>query len=431
MLDRFRKHVANHFSFLNESKLLIACSGGIDSMVLAHLATMCDFNFSVAHCNYKLRGKASDLDEALVTAWCKKNDKQIFLKTFDLSDEAGSIQLQARNLRYDWFDQLLNDYEFEYLLTAHHADDTMETFFINLSRGTGLEGLTGIPEKRGNVVRPLLPFYKKEIIDFAKAENIAWREDESNTELKYLRNKIRHEVVPKFSEINPVFAENFQRSLEYLGLSAQLLADYGKELKTRIFKENGDEIHISIEELKSLSPLKGYLYLLFSVYGFTQWEDMLDLLNAQSGKEIQSKTHRIIKDREHLILTPIKISGQTEYLVDMEEGVWKGPVNLKVERVGALDETSQNVIYVDKETLNYPLKIRKWKIGDYFYPLGLKGRKKVSKYFKDEKFSTIEKEKQWLLCSNSDIIWILGKRPDERFKVTERTKEILKFTLVL
>jgi len=205
VLDKFKNHVSNTFPFLGESRLLIACSGGVDSMVLAHLAGECKFEFVLAHCNYKLRGQDSDLDQELVSSWGQERKVEVHSKTFDLSDETNSIQLKARQYRYDWFLSLLSKENYDFILTAHHADDSMETFFINLSRGTGLEGLTGIPQKNEHIVRPLLPFSKKEILGFAQSEAIPWREDESNTELKYVRNRIRHEIVPRFLEINPSF----------------------------------------------------------------------------------------------------------------------------------------------------------------------------------------------------------------------------------
>jgi len=430
VLDKFKNHVSNTFAFLGESRLLIACSGGVDSMVLAHLAGECKFEFALAHCNYKLRGQDSDLDQELVSSWGQERKIEVHSKTFDLSDETNSIQLKARQYRYDWFLSLLSTENFDFILTAHHADDSMETFFINLSRGTGLEGLTGIPQKNEHIVRPLLPFSKKEILGFAQSEAIPWREDESNTELKYVRNRIRHEIVPRFLEINPSFFSNFTRTQEHLGHSAQLLEKYAVELRTRWFVEDEDAFYVPISELKSLKPLKGYLHLLFSDFGFTQWNDMVDLLTAQSGKAIQSKTHRLIKDRENLILAPLPVLDEEAHTIQENEHNWQGPVELRFDKANLLENSSAKAVYVDKETLNYPLKLRKWKIGDYFYPLGMNGRKKVSKFFKDEKYSTVEKENQWLLCSQSDIVWVLGQRLDERFKVTEKTKEILKITWV-
>ncbi len=431
MLDRFKHHIARTFPFIKERKLLIACSGGADSMVLAHLAKESGYSFALAHCNYKLRGSASDLDEALVEKWSLENDRQLFSKTFDLKKEEGSIQLKARNLRYAWFQELITKEGFDYVLTAHHADDDLETFLINLFRGTGLDGLTGIPSLNGNIVRPLLPFAKEDILNYAASAGISWREDNSNTELKYLRNRIRHEIVPKLEGINPSFLSNFQRTQEYLRYSSQLLNDFGAELTSRLLLPSQEGYRISIAALKKLQPLPGYLFLLFKSFGIKQWKDLVDLLEAQSGKEIRSKSHRIIKNREYLILTPLTQPFSDEYELQDIDGEWDTPLHLKIEKVDVWDINSSNIVYVDKEKLNYPLKLRKWKIGDYFYPLGMNGKKKLSKFFKDGKYSTLQKEEQWLLCSNTDIVWVLGKRMDARFKVDQQTKEILKISWLI
>ncbi|MEO0572863.1 MAG: tRNA lysidine(34) synthetase TilS [Bacteroidota bacterium] len=433
MLGRFKHHIALTFPFLGKSRLLIACSGGVDSMVLAYLVKESGYDFALAHCNYKLRGQASDLDEALVRKWSLENDKQCFVKTFDLKDKEGSIQLKARNLRYDWFKELTTKERFDYVLTAHHADDNLETFFINLSRGTGLDGLRGIPQSNQDIVRPLLPFTKEDILKYAKSVGVPWREDKTNAELQYLRNRIRHEIVPKLREINPSFLFNFLQTQHYLGHGSQLLTNYGDELRAKLFAQSEARFYIPIDELKKLQPLEGYIFLLFKPFGFTQWQDLEDLLEGQSGKEIRSRSHRMIKNRAHLILAPLTLPSLLEYEFheNENESEWNDPIHLRIERVDAKESNSINVIYVDKEKLNYPLKLRKWKIGDYFYPLGMKGRKKLSKFFKDEKYSTIQKEEQWLLCSTTDIVWVLGKRMDDRFKVDQQTKETLKISWLL
>ena len=428
MLDEFKHHIALTFPFIEKSRLLIACSGGVDSMVLVHLIKGSGYDFALAHCNYKLRGDASNLDEELVKKWALENNQRLFLQTFDLQKEGGSIQLKARDLRYKWFQELMEEEGYDYVLTAHHADDNVETFLINLSRGTGLDGLTGIPRLNQNIVRPLLPFTKEDILNYAKSEKVSWREDESNSELKYLRNRVRHEIVPKLREINPSFLPNFQQTQEYLGLAGQLLNRYGKELRAMLFVPSGINFKISISDLKKLHPISGYLFLLFNSYGFTQWQDFVALLEGQSGKEIRSKSHRIIKNREHLILAPLTLLSQKEYELGENQDEWDDPVHLRIEHVDSMGTHSPNMINVDKEKLNYPLKLRKWKIGDYFYPLGMDGKKKLSKFFKDEKYSTIQKEEQWLLCTDTDIIWVLGKRMDKRFNVDHNTKEILKIS---
>ncbi len=427
MLAEFKNHIKATFPFLADAPVLLAVSGGLDSMVLANLAKMLGWQFAVAHCNFKLRETASDLDEAFVADWCNSHEVPYFAKTFDLREHKGSIQLEARKVRYAWFLELMQG-GYRYLATAHHLDDAIETFLINLSRGTGIDGLTSIPEINGSIVRPLLPFSKDSLEAFAKKQGIKWREDASNSSRDYQRNKMRHDVVPKLKENTPNFALNFQKTQSFLGLSALMLDNYADDLKKRFLLPKDDGFTISIEALKELSPLEGYLHLLFKSFGFTQWKDLQNLLDAQSGKEVHSPTHRLIKDREFLLLVPIMASSQVVYSIPDSEDNIHQPIALSFEEVSGIEKRNERTIYVDKETLNYPLKLRKWKIGDYFYPLGMQGSKKVAKFFKDEKLNTLEKESQWLLCSGDAIIWIVGRRLDDRFKVGPTTQKILKCT---
>lgn len=427
MLAEFKNHIKATFPFLADAPVLLAVSGGLDSMVLANLAKMLGWQFAVAHCNFKLRETASDLDEAFVADWCNSHEVPYFAKTFDLRELKGSIQLEARKVRYAWFLELMQG-GYRYLATAHHLDDAIETFLINLSRGTGIDGLTSIPEINGSIVRPLLPFSKDSLEAFAKKQGIKWREDASNASRDYQRNKMRHDVVPKLKENTPNFALNFQKTQSFLGLSALMLDNYADDLKKRFLLPKDDGFTISIEALKELSPLEGYLHLLFKSFGFTQWKDLQNLLDAQSGKEVHSPTHRLIKDREFLLLVPIMASSQVVYSIPDSEDNIHQPIALSFEEVSGIEKRNERTIYVDKETLNYPLKLRKWKIGDYFYPLGMQGSKKVAKFFKDEKLNTLEKESQWLLCSGDAIIWIVGRRLDDRFKVGPTTQKILKCT---
>lgn len=431
MLDRFQKHISISFPFLSERKLLLACSGGVDSMVLAHLTEACGFNFSLAHCNYKLRGRDSDKDEKFVRSWADERGIKVYTKTFDLEHYSGSIQLKAREYRYNWFKNLLSLENFHHILTAHHGDDAMETFFINLSRGTGLDGLTGIPARNKHIIRPLLPFSKQEILTFAKKNEVNWREDRSNKETKYIRNRIRHHVIPQFEGIHPEFSSNFKLTQHHLRLSGDLLRNYADLLRTKLFVEVTEGFQIAISELKQLHPLKGYLHLLFKDFGFVQWKDVENLLRAQSGKSIQSKTYRLIKDREILLLSPIVSQPPLEYQLQENDQHILEPFDLKLEDGDHIEALGPTIIYVDKEKLNYPLKLRKWKIGDYFYPFGMKGKKKLSKFFKDEKYNALKKENQWLLCSGDAIVWVVGERMDDRFKITKMTKEIIKLTCKL
>ena len=437
MLQKFKQHIADSFPFLKDKKLLIAISGGVDSVVLTRLFLELGYSIALAHCNFKLREKESDLDESFVIELGNKLKLKTFttqFKTQQFSEENKlSTQVAARDLRYKWFKELLKENHFDYILTGHHADDNLETFLINLTRGTGLEGLTGIPATNGNVVRPLLVFSRDEILAYAKENQIDWREDQSNSETKYLRNKIRHTVIPTLKEINPNLLKSFEKTSGFLQESEQIIKNKIKELRLEVITQEKSNIKIDIEKLQKLPNVKAYLYHLLKDYGFTEWNDINDLLIAQSGKQVFSKTHRLLKDRTFLILSESKtIPSDQEgnlYVIQENEFEINEPISLKLEPISKIGERKDNCIYVDGDLLKFPLSIRKWQHGDYFYPSGMRGKKKLSKYFKDEKFSLLEKENSWLLCnSGNEIIWIVGKRQDNQFLATNKTTNILKIT---
>ncbi len=437
MLSDFQKHINNKFSFLKSKKLLIAFSGGLDSLVLTHLFSVLKYDVSLAHCNFRLRGIESDLDEKFAMQKAKDLDIKYYINSFNTSDYAKknkqSIQMAARELRYTWFQKLMQENNFDYLLTAHHADDNLETFLINLTRGTGLEGLTGIPEINQKTIRPLLVFSKVQLENYAKTNSLSWREDKSNADTKYLRNKIRHDLIPILKEINPSFISSFNHTLNNLKGSDHIIKDRIKNVHQQVFSEENDIIKISIQKLKKLNEPKSYLFELLKDFGFTEWNDVFDLLDSQSGKQILSKTHRLIKDREYLLLE--KINSKTPRQFEILE-----PTNqLEIESFQIIFEEvdsfnqevykknrSNHVVYIDKDLLIFPLLVRKWQKGDYFCPLGMQGKKKLSKYFKDEKLTLFEKENIWLLCSDNKIVWVINHRSDERFKITEQSKNILK-----
>ena len=435
MLKQFKNHINNELPFLNESRLLITISGGIDSVVLAHLCHQLKLNFALAHCNFNLRGEESDADEALVLELSEDLDIEIFIESFDTEAFAKqyrlSTQMAARELRYNWFKELAEQLKFDYILTAHHADDNLETFLINLSRGTGLDGLTGIPEINQNIVRPLLPFSRENIEVFAKENKLKWREDSSNESTKYLRNKLRHDVIPKLKEINPKFLQNFSKTQEFLQDSKTIIDDKIDDVSEDIITEvTENEIHFDVSKIQDLSNPKAYLYELLNDFGFTEWNDVLDLLDAQSGKQIFSKTHRLLKDRESLILTEIASEeNKAISIFEADKQVETSFGVLKFEEIEQINKSNKSTVYVDKDLLKFPLIVRKWKEGDYFYPFGMKGKKKLSKFFKDEKLSLVTKENTWLLCSQNEVVWVINKRPDHRFRVTENTKNILKISL--
>ncbi|MBA6156030.1 tRNA lysidine(34) synthetase TilS [Tenacibaculum sp. S7007] len=436
-LTGFAKHINSNFSFLKEKKLLIAISGGIDSVVLTHLLHQLKYNISLAHCNFQLRGKESDLDEVFIKNLSKDLSIKAYTTQFKTEQFAKelklSTQLAARKLRYDWFYELTQEYDFDYILTAHHADDNLETFLINLTRGTGLEGLTGIPVINDKIVRPLLAFSQEEINNYATKNNIQWREDASNAETKYLRNKIRHEIIPSLKELNPSLLESFTKTSAFLKQSQQIVNDKIKEVYEEIISEDRGILKINISKLVQLSNPKAYLYQLLKDYKFTEWNDVYHLIYAQSGKKVSTNLHTLLKDRDFLLLlrTDKKSpSNQEPIIINKENTRITNPINLLFENVHQQKKINTNSIYVDKNLLNYPLSLRKWREGDYFYPSGMIGKKKISKYFKDEKLSVFDKENIWLLCSNDDkIIWVVGKRQDKRFFPTSKTTELLKMSI--
>lgn len=433
MLLAFKNHLQEHFPQVLKSKILIAVSGGVDSVVLAHLSRQANLNISLAHCNFNLRGKESDADEDFVLELADSLNVEVFIENFETEAYAEekkiSIQMAARELRYEWFDELRQTLQFDQIFTAHHANDNIETVLINFARGTGLEGLTGIPDENDYVLRPLLPFSRKMIENFAVQSRLKWREDSSNKSTKYLRNKVRHEMIPLLEELNPQLMESFGKTRSHLLQSAALIEDYISAIFPRIAKQEDFGYSFSIKMLQTIPNVKAVLYELFRTFGFTEWNDVYDLMDAQSGKVVYSKTHRLVKDRNELLLTTIPSETKPEYTILEEEEVVMLPMGtFHLEEVDEMTESTRNNIFVDKKKLQFPLTLKKWEKGDVFYPFGMEGKKKISKFFKDEKLSLPQKENCWLLCSNGEIIWIIGHRADARFAVTEQTAQILKLT---
>lgn len=435
MLQKLSQHINKNLSFLKEKKLLIAISGGIDSVVLAHLLSALNFDISLAHCNFNLRGKESDLDEEFVIHLGERLNLNLFKIGFNTNEIAKenkqSTQIAARELRYDWFQKLIKQNSFDYVLTAHHADDNLETFLINLTRGSGLDGFTGIPEKNGNIVRPLLKFSRETILAYAKNNNIDWREDKSNASTKYIRNKIRHKILPVLKEINPSLLETFAKTSEHLKESQQIIEDRIEKIALEVLSTQQNSIKINIKKINQLSKPKAYLYQLLNKYNFTEWNDVYQLLSAQSGKQIFSKTHTLLKDRDFLVLSKIDFSAALEMTFQITENQSEitKPIHLKLEEIQEKSTENKQTIYIDKQHLVFPLKLRKWQNGDFFYPSGMVGKKKLSKYFKDEKISLLEKQNTWILCNNNnEIIWVVNHRQDNRFLAKEMTNDILKIT---
>lgn len=436
MISKFQKHLSQNLSFLSNKRLLLATSGGIDSMVMLDLFKKCGFDIAIAHCNFQLRGKESNDDANFIENYSKENNIPLFTTQFNTKafaeDFKLSIQVAARELRYKWFYEILESNNYDYVLTAHHADDNIETFLINLSRGSGLEGFTGIPIQNDKTIRPLLNFGREEILNYAKENTIQWREDSSNASYKYLRNKIRQEIIPVLKTLNSNFLSSFQNTIENLQQSISLVDDASRIVYRKVVLDEENQKKINLKELLQLPNYKAYLYQWLNPFGFKAWDDIYNLVESQSGKQIFSEGFKILKDRDHLILSPqTEIDKKEKYVIEEGQKEVNFHIKLSFCKISSVTNGSNTTIFVDQNKIKYPLVLRRWEEGDVFYPLGMNGKsKKVSKFFKDEKFSLIEKENTWLLCSDNQIVWIVGIRQDERFKIEKTTKQIIQIALL-
>ena len=437
MLKKFKQHLHQNFPFLEEGKLLIAISGGVDSVVLAHLCSQLNLNFSLCHCNFNLRGQESNDDKAYVKELAKNLKVPVYTTSFETEKYATknkvSIQVAARELRYAWFYELLEKKDYEYVLTAHNTNDNLETFIINLTRGSGLEGFTGIPPINNKAVRPLLAFSRDDITLFAIKNEIDWREDKSNASIKYIRNKVRHKVIPILKEINPHVLESFQNTLEYLNESQSIINDATKNISQKIVSYEHNLLKLNCKKLNELPNKKAYLYQLLHTFGFTAWNDVVDLVSGQPGKQVFSKTHRLLKDRNFLILTTTNesLTEKGPFLIKETSAEISHPIKLTI--LNTADSTPENKhqIIINKDLVTYPLSLKKWRHGDAMHPTGMTGSKKISQLFKDKKLSLLDKEKIWLLADAKDhIIWVIGLRQDRRFTADKTATNRLKISFI-
>jgi len=423
MIEEFAKHLTQNYKLHKDQLFLLACSGGVDSVVLAHMMHQLGYTFALAYCNFKLRIPDCDAEAVFVKNLGNRLDKTVFIKEFDTlacaEENKTSIQMAARQLRYTWFDQLLQEKEYTTLLTAHHADDQLETLLLNIGRGNGPSGLTGIAADTHNRLRPLLPFSKSDIITYAKAQHLDWCEDSSNAKNDYLRNAIRNEVLPLWEKHQPQLRKNLTQTLHYLQQAQKVLHKEIAHFKERHFKHDKGVFSVDIAAFKKASDPAFFLHHVFYPFGFEHTADLVQLLSAETGKQLFSKSHRLLKNRNELLLSPMSSAEVKTYPWDGVQAL-ETPIRL----ISTSQETAQSELILDKEKLIFPLLLRKMKEGDYFYPSGMQGKKKLSKFFKDEKYSLLEKENQWLLCSGEDIVWIVGKRPDRRFLKSADTKQL-------
>lgn len=381
-----------------------------------------------------MRGESSNSDEAFVKDLAARYRVPFYAKRFDTAAYAEknklSIQVAARELRYEWFNALLADHALDLLLTAHHADDNVETVLMNLFKGTGISGMHGILAKRDKLVRPLLFATKKKIIDYAQEHALTWTEDASNATDKYTRNFFRHNVIPLVEQVVPNAAANMLDTIERMKEAEDLYNQSIDLHKKKLLEFKGNEVHIPVLKFASTTPFNTIAYEIIKDYGFTakQLPELPSLLKAETGKYILSSTHRIIKNRKWLIIAPLDSATASNILIEADDDNIEfdgGKLQLK-----RTDNTTaspdKHIVTLDAKHIKFPLLLRKWKQGDYFYPLGMPKKKKVARFLIDLKLSKIDKEKVWVIESNQKIIWIVGQRIDERFKITGSTQAVLK-----
>jgi tRNA(Ile)-lysidine synthase len=448
MLQRFTDFITSHKLFGKEDRLLLAVSGGVDSVVLTDLCFKAGYRFAIAHCNFQLRGEESERDELFVRELAKRYDVPINVKRFETAAYADrencSIQEAARLLRYEWFEELVNEtllseqpQQFRHpdtvhVLTAHHADDSVETMVMHFFRGTGLLGLTGIPVAYGHVKRPLLCFTRKEIESYAAEQGLPFVEDSSNLTTKYTRNFFRHDILPAIEKVYPQVRENLYDNLRRFQSIDALYREATQQLIQKLVRRKGNELHIPVKQLLQYKN-RSLLFEIIRPYGFTekQLPDVWQLTEGESGRYVVSAHmyYRIIRYRHWLILAPE--AGEEATLVSIEPtdqliDYGGGTLRLQqMERTGSSIPSDLQTAWLDAEAIIFPLLLRRWKEGDYFYPLGMRKKKKVARFLIDQKLSRTQKEQVWVLESNKRILWVVGQRIDDRFKITSSTSRVL------
>lgn len=417
-----------------QKRFLVAVSGGADSTVAASLFHEAGVQFAIAHCNFHLRSEDSDRDMRFVQEMAARWNVPFLIREFDTlnirKDSGKSVEMVARELRYKWFSEILDD--FDHLVTAHHATDAAETQLLNLTRGTGLRGLCGIPPVNGKTIRPMLPFTAQEIRQYAEDHHIAYVEDYTNRDEKISRNRIRHSVIPQLEAINPQYLHTNIRTRKILQRQYAFYQKHIENIIANISSEENNQIYINLSLLESCEDKELILYEILNRYGFSSdvSEKLSESFPLQSGKQFLSDTHILLIDREFLIIKPKK-----EEILDLIEintfddlKPYFHIEELEYQNNMVFDK-NPNVLYIPKEKLTFPVLIRRWNPGDWFHPLGARGSQKLSDYFTDHKIDRFTKERIRLFCIGDHIAWIIGHRSDERFKVTPQTKTYYRITV--
>ena len=423
------------------SNILAAVSGGMDSVLMVHFLKAAGLKFGIAHCNFQLRGDEALRDQEFCKYLAESLQVPFHTINFDTYQHAAnnkiSIQMAARELRYQWFNTLSNEFSYQPIALAHHQNDAIETILLNLVRGTGIAGLHGILPKNGNLVRPLLFLKREEIAEIIDEYKLAYVEDSSNSSVKYARNKLRAEVIPKLKELNPSLEKTFENNLKHFRELEILLNSTVAKLKRSLFQHSNDETFLLIDDVKALHPARLLLFKLLQEYGFneTTVDDVLSVMNKHPGRIFESPGYIMVLDREKLVISKKNLVSQGEVTItntSHEVNYGKFKMNILHDDSPLVIRGNPMAASIDAALLQYPLKIRPWLEGDYFYPLGMTGRKKLSDYFVNQKIPLHQKEDIPILINgNGEIIWVAGYRPDERYKVSDNTKKVTIFELYI
>jgi len=441
MVQQFLAFVEKEKLFSTNNRILLSVSGGIDSVVMVELFSKSKLNFDIAHCNFSLRATESDEDEAFVNSLAKIKNVKFFSKKFETKTFAKahsiSVQMAARELRIKWLEELVSQNDYSFYATAHHLDDQIETFFINLLRGTGISGLHGIQPKIGKLIHPMIFTYRKNIEAFAKKNNIDFRIDSSNLKTEYTRNKIRHKLIPVIKNINENYQDILTNNIDRI---KQIEKIYNKQVQLvsdRLLSVEKNQIKISIKELSKLESTETYLYEITEKFGFnfSQVESIVKSIPTIPGKQFLSKSHRLIIDRDYLIIDskPKAKNRSKEYIIKSEISEIDEPLKLKLSKFKFSPDykisKNKNSASFDAKILEFPLVIRRWKQGDFFYPFGMESKKMVSDFFIDNKFSISDKENTWIMASGNKIVWLIRHRIDNRFRISNTTTQIIQFEI--
>lgn len=435
MLQKFNKYISDNNLVKPGDRILLAVSGGIDSMVMTHLFMKTGHETGIAHCNFSLRSGESDMDEKMVSDFAAGHKIQFFSIRFDTlayaRDNGLSVQMAARELRYNWFEKVRNENSFNSVAVAHNLNDNIETLLINLIRGTGIAGLTGIKPAAGNIIRPMLFATRQEISEYCDQHGIKYREDRSNEETKYIRNKIRHLIIPLLKEINPSIESTLNETAARFNGINEIVKVHMNMLREKLSEQKNDCITFNINLLTSYINNTTILYELFKPFGIADvtLNDLKNIIRGKTGRRLITGTHILLKNRKELVVSEKSEGLRLPRLIhsgaDLESiGDIESVRSVKVTQRFSIPE-DPGILSVDEDKLSFPMVLRRWNSGDYFFPLGMKHKKKLSDFFTDNKYSLIEKDNSMILESGGDIVCILGERIDNRFRITESTRRAL------